>query len=207
MLYNTTHKFTKLIIPPSQEDIYNCPHYFSMSYDQIKNSNAPSFVMNILDQFPFDGRKNIIQVRPQDFRNGNKIVDGIQWHTDVSARMLNDKKLFVKRHNDWHLMLISFGAGCSTEFITTPMELIDNLEDHKNWSEALSKKLLEPFEIITASKNQLVEYTERDMHRADGIVQSTGLRLAIIAFDCDNGEGNVRILPSIKELDNLEKRK
>jgi hypothetical protein len=201
MFYNTTHQFTKTIEPPSQEDIYNCQHYFSMSYDQIKAAGAPEFLIKLLDQFPFDGRKNIIQVRPQDFRSGDKVVDGVQWHTDVSARMLNDKKLFVKKHNDWHLMLISFGAGCSTEFITTPMELIDNLDEHQKWPEAMTKALAQPFETIVAPKNQLVEYTERDMHRADGIVQSTGLRLAIIAFDCDDGEGNVRILPSIKELD------
>lgn len=201
MLYNTTYRFTKTIEPPSREDIYNCHHYFSMSYDQIKIAGAPEFLIKLLDQLPFDGRKNIIQVRPQDFRNGNKVVDGVQWHTDVSARMLDDKKLFVKKHNDWHLMLVSFGAGCSTEFIATPMELIDNLEEHQKWATVLTEKLTKPFETIIAPKNQLVEYTERDIHRADGIMQSNGLRLAIIAFDCDDGEGNVRILPSIKELD------
>ena len=105
MLYNTTHKFTKLIEPPSQEEIYNCPYYFSMSYEQIKAADPPQFLLNILDQFPFDGRQNIIQVRPQDFRK-NIIVDGKQWHTDVSARLLNDKKLFAKKHDDWHLMLV-----------------------------------------------------------------------------------------------------
>ena len=203
MLYNTTHQFTKLIDPPSQEDIYNCPHYFTMSYDQIKAAGAPQFLVKILDQFPFDGRKNIVQVRPQDFRKNN-IVDGMQWHTDVSARLLDGKKLFAQKHHDWHLMLISFGAGCSTEFITTPMELIDNLAEHQTWPSALSEKMKEPFETVVANKNQLVEYTELDIHRADGVIHSTGLRLAIIAFDCDDGDGNVRVLPSIRELDTNE---
>ena len=200
MLYNTTHKFTKLIEPPSQEEIYNCPYYFSMSYEQIKAADPPQFLLNILDQFPFDGRQNIIQVRPQDFRK-NIIVDGKQWHTDFSARLLNDKKLFAKKHDDWHLMLVSFGAGCNTEFIETPMELSDNLTEHMIWPEVLSKRLEESFETITVPKNQMMEYTPTDIHRADGINHSMGLRLAIIAFDCDEGDGNIRILPTIKNLD------
>lgn len=201
MIYNATHKFTKIIEPPSQEDIYNCPHYFSMSYDQIKESGPPEFLIKLLDQLPFDGRKNVIQVRPQDFRVANTPIDGLQWHADVSARLLNDKKLFAKKHDDWHLMFISFGAGCGTEFITTPMDLIDNLTDHQNWPGALAKALEQPFDTILAPKNQLVEYTPRDLHRADGVMHSTGLRLAIVAFDCDDGGGNVRVLPSIKKLD------
>lgn len=211
MLYNTSHKFTRVIDPPSQEDIYNCPHYFAMSYDQVKISGAPKFLMNLLDQFPFDGRKNILQIRPQDFRSENTPIDGRHWHTDYNVRLLNNEtqiKKYANNHNDFHLMVISWGAGCSTEFITTPFELPDNLavKDTKEgwnlWNDELSKKLLEPYNVISAPKNQMVEYTTKDLHRADGIMHSTGLRLMIVAFDCDDIDGVERILPSIRDIDN-----
>ena len=211
MLYNTTHKFSKIIEPPSQEDIYNCPHYFAMSYDQVKSSGAPDFLIKLLDQFPFDGRKNILQIRPQDFRSGNVPIDGRHWHTDYNVRLLDGDtrqvKVYANGHNDFHLMVISWGAGCSTEFIDTPLELPDNLqnrntkEDWDKWDNALKDALSKPHQIVTAPKNQMVEYTTRDLHRADGVLHSRGLRLMIVAFDCDNIDGVVRILPTIKEMD------
>jgi len=213
ILYNTSHKFTKIIDPPSQDEIYNCPHYFGMSYDQVKSSGAPDFLMKILDQFPFDGRKNILQIRPQDFRSKNMKIDGTHWHTDYNVRLLDSsgqKKVYAKNHDDFHLMVISWGAGYSTEFIATPMNLPNNLElkDTKekweNWDVTLKDRLSNPFVTVTAPKNQMVEYTTRDLHRADGIMHSSGLRLMIVAFDCDEIDGNVRILPSIKELDNTK---
>ena len=212
MLYNTSFKFTKTINPPSQEDIYNCPHYFAMSYDQVKSSGAPKFLIDLLDQFPFDGRKNVLQIRPQDFRTGNAPIDGRHWHTDYNVRLLdqygNQYKEYAKNHNDFHLMVISWGAGCSTEFMTTPIELPDNLlnkdtqEAWESWNNALNDRLKEPYAAISAPKNQMVEYTTTDFHRADGIMHSQGLRLMIVAFDCDDIDGSVRVLPSIKDIDN-----
>lgn len=211
MLYNTTHQFTKIIEPPSQEDIYHCPHYFAMSYDQVKQSGAPEFLIKLLDQFPFDGRRNVLQIRPQDFRDGNNPIDGRHWHTDYNVRLLENniqKKMYANNHDDFHLMVISWGAGCSTEFIDSPMELPNNLElkDSKEkwdlWDKALSDRLIQPFEVVSAPKNQMVEYTARDLHRADGIMHSNGLRLMIVAFDCDDIIGRVRVLPSIKDIDN-----
>ena len=181
MLYNTTHRFTKFITPPSQEDIYNCPHYFAMSYDQVKKAGAPQFLIDLLDQFPFDGRKNILQIRPQDFRTQNASIDGRHWHADYNVRVLdengNQKKVYAKTHDEFHLMVISWGAGCRTEFIDTPMELPNNLIDWQSWDEELNEKLKLPYDIVSAQKNQMVEYTGRDLHRADGIMHSTGLRL------------------------------
>lgn len=204
MLYNTTHKLTKIIDSPSQEDIYNCPHYFAMSYDQVKSSGAPKFLIDLLDQFPFDGRKNILQIRPQDFRQTNPSIDGRHWHTDYNVRLLDneiERKAYAKTHDEFHLMVISWGAGSSTEFIETPMELPNNLEDWDGWKSALDKRLKDSFEVMSAPKNQMVEYTGRDLHRADNIIHSNGLRLMIVAFDCDNIDGNIRILPTIRELD------
>jgi hypothetical protein len=211
MLYNTTHILTKIIPPPSQEDIYNCPHYFAMSYDQVKSSGAPEFLIKLLDQFPFDGRRNILQIRPQDFRWSNTPIDGRHWHTDYNVRLLENgvqTKRYANNHNDFHLMVISWGAGCSTEFIETPMDLPNNLElkDSKEkwdlWDKALADRLDQPFQVISSPKNQMMEYTARDLHRADGIMHSNGLRLMIVAFDCDDIEAKIRILPSIREIDN-----
>lgn len=212
MLYNISHRLTKIIEAPSQEDIYNCPHYFGMSYNQVKTSGAPQFLIDLLDQFPFDGRKNILQIRPQDFRAGNVPIDGRHWHTDYNVRLLdkngNQNKVYANSHDDFHLMVISWGAGCSTEFVDTAFELPDNLaykdtkEDWENWNKALQARLQQSYQVISAPKNQMVEYTSRDLHRADGIMHSKGLRLMIVAFDCDDIVGQLRILPSIKEIDN-----
>jgi hypothetical protein len=207
MLYNTTHQFTKIIAPPSQEDIYNCPHYFGMSYEQVKQSGAPQFLLSLLDQFPFDGRKNILQIRPQDFRTDSPSIDGRHWHSDYNVRLL-DKKIYANSHDDFHLMVISWGAGCCTEFIDTPMELPNNLDlkDSKEgwelWDSSLKTKLEDPHTVVSAAKNQMVEYTSRDLHRAGSTAYSQGYRLMIVAFDCDSIDGNVRVLPSIKEIDN-----
>jgi hypothetical protein len=211
MLYNTTHKLTKVILPPSHEDIYNCPHYFGMSYEQVKTSGAPDFLVKLLDQFPFDGRRNILQIRPQDFREGNNPIDGRHWHTDYNVRLLIDgeqKKIYANNHDDFHLLVISWGAGCSTEFINTPMDLPNNLELKESkekwelWDKSLADRLVQPFDVISAPKNQMMEYTARDLHRADGIMHSQGLRLMIVAFDCDDIDGKIRVLPSIRDIDN-----
>jgi len=209
LLYNGTHKLTKVIAPPSQEDIYNCPHYFGMSYEQVKWSGPPRFLINLLDQFPFDGRKNVLRICPQDFRQGIATIDGTYWHVDHSVRLLRlnqtEWKAYAKTPDEFHLMLISWGAGCKTEFLDSPMELPAKIVEDRyrsDWKVALEKRLSEdPPKIVTVEKNQLVEYTSRDIHREDGVVHSTGLRLMVAALDCDDIQGNVRIFASIKELD------
>lgn len=214
MMYNTTAKFGKFIEGPSQEEIYNCPYYFSMSFDQIKAAGCPQFLTKILDQFPWDGRQNIISVRPQDFRNDVSDVsnsgrrdDGKHWHTDYNIRLVDkdgvEYKTYAKHIDEFHLMNICWGAGYPTEFITTPMDLPDNFskEGWVAWNEALDKRLQEPFEIKERPEGQLVEYTARDIHRGKGVQTSYGLRLIIIAYDTDSLVNLVRIHPSIKQLD------
>lgn len=213
MLYNTGHRFTKIIDPPSQEDIYNCKYYFGLNYNQVKVSGAPKFLIDLLDQFPLDGRNNFLQIRPQDFRVGMPYnVDGTHWHTDYGVRLVdsngNQIKAYAKNHNEFHVMTISWGHGTLTDFIKTPMELPNNLEYNNTkerwefWNNSLLNRLKEPFEFISAPMNQMSEYTSRDLHRNDGIIHSNGLRLLIIATDCDHIEGSVRIWPSIREIDN-----
>jgi hypothetical protein len=213
MLYNTGHKFIKIIDPPSQEDIYNCPYYLAMSYEQIKQSGAPQFLIKILNEFPFSGRKNFLQIRPQDFRT-NELpynFDGTHWHTDYNVRLLRyDKqvKFYAKNHQDFRIMSMSFGAGPSTQFITTPMELPNNLEtqDSKEkwdiWDKSVKSRLEQGYDSKTSAKNQLSEYTTLDLHRCDGSIYSNGLRLVIVAIENDDIDGNVRILPTIRDYDN-----
>lgn len=212
MLYNTGHKFTNIIEPPTQDEIYNCKYYFGSSYNQVKASGAPKFLMDLLDQFPFDGRNNFLQIRPQDFRKGMPYnVDGTHWHTDYGVRLLDEngkqKKMYARDHNEFHVMTISWGAGTLTEFVKTPMELPNNLEYNdtkekwETWNNLLLERLKEPFESFSSPMNQMSEYTSKEVHRNDGIIHSNGLRLLIIATDCDRVEGTPRIWPSIKELD------
>ena len=60
-------------------------------------------------------------------------------------------------------------------------------------------KVSSTIRVISAPKNHLMEYTTRDLHRADGILHSNGFRLMIVAFDCNIIDGQVRVLPSIKK--------
>lgn len=205
MLYNTTHKLGAFIEGPTQEEIYNCPHYFAMSLQQIRDAKAPTWLLKVLDQFPFDGRNSIIQVRPQNFRNENIKIDGSHWHSDYNQRLIdkdgNEYKVYPTRHDDFHVMTVAWGAGPQTEFITTPMELPNNLEDWQAWRDALDLRLSQPYESMKCPKGQMIEYTSYDLHRADGILHSTGYRLIIIAFDNDKIEGNVRINPSFNQIE------
>ena len=205
MLYNTTHKLGDFIEGPTQEEIYNCPHYFAMSLNQIKESHAPSWLLKVLDQFPFDGRNNIIQVRPQDFREKNVKIDGSHWHCDYNQRLIDkdgkEYKVYPSRHDDFHIMTVSWGAGPMTEFIETPLDLPNNLDDWPAWKRNLDERLKEPYQSSLCPKGQMIEYTSYDIHRADGRLHSNGLRLIIIAFDNDNIKGNVRINPSFNQIE------
>jgi hypothetical protein len=203
MLYNTTWKFTKVIDPPTQEEIYNCPHYFGMSYEQVRDSGPPEFLMKLLDQFPFDGRKTILQIRPQDFRNGPIGIDGIEWHSDYNVRLL-DGKHYAKDHDEFHLMVISWGYGPKTEFLTTPMHLPNNLVDYDKWkSEFELRCRFSTLNVVQAPKNQMVEYKSSDLHKAGSWKHGDGpgFRLMVVGFDTSYIDGNIRILPSIREND------
>ena len=202
MIFNATHRFCKIIEPPSQEEIYNCPHYFAMSYDQVKKSGAPTFLIKLLDQFPFDGRKNILQIRPQDFRQGNPPQRGAFWHLDDNVELMKpDGTTFDKYARDildWHLMSITWGAGSKTEFADSPVELSTSAVAQ----EALvARSLPANHSIVSSEWNHLYEYTSRDLHRGDGKCHGGGLRLFIVAFDCSDIENQIRILPTLRQQD------
>lgn len=201
MLFNATHKLSKYIAPPSQDDIYNCPHYFGMSLEQVKRT-CPQFLKDLLDQFPWDGRKTHLQIRPQDFRHGNPPQRGAFWHLDDNAEMIRpngstyDK--YAKDINDWHLMSITWGAGSKTEFCDLPLDLpYTTCANEGN----VIKALPATYPIMAAEHDYLYEYTSRDLHRGDGKCHKQGLRLFIVAFDSSDFENNERILPSIRQLD------
>ena len=197
MLYNASHTFTKFIEEPSQEDLYNCPHYFGMSTEQVKKSGAPEFLLKILDQFPWTGRPNVCQIRPQDFRYGRPPIDGGFWHVDDNVRLLDNKVATAKHIDDMKLFVISFGGMCLTEFCKTPMELPNHFESgpHSTYQGFIST----PFEIHTAQHNQLVEYTSKDFHQASPVFNTGKIRLMMVLFESDSIMGNVRVLPSIRE--------
>lgn len=190
--YNCTHRFTKFIEEPAQEEIYECPHYFGMSLDQVIAAGAPQFLRTILDQFPWQGRPTVLQIRPQDFRTENILIDGTWWHCDTNYRATDGSKIWAKNETDMRLMVVSFGGVRETEFVKTPME-------YEGW--ANSKQLLDgkEFEIEVAQPNQLVEYTSLDFHRASPNIRFGKMRLMIVAFESDEIMGNVNVLPSIKD--------
>jgi hypothetical protein len=198
MLYNATHKLTVSIAEPSQEDIYNCPYYFGMSYDQVKQSGCPEFLVKLLDQFPFDGRKNVLQIRPQDFRTQRPNIDGAFWHCDDNVRLINDTPC-ADSIDDFHLMVISWGGMCGTEFIETHMDLPNHLQDPQGAHNLMNHYIAQGIETKIMPSGVMVEYTSRDLHRAALINDVGKLRLMIVAFDNNKIDGNIRILPTIRE--------
>jgi hypothetical protein len=204
MIYNNGVKFGKIIEEPSQGEIYSCPEYFAMSREEIEaDEGCPPFLRRILGEFPFDGRPNVVQVRPQDFRSGYPILIGDHWHTDVLVR-LNDKRVRVAKHaHEFHLMVASWGNVVETEFMTEPTDMPDLFTDKAFGPvQLLSWARLYTGKTQCAEPGQLVEYTSTDIHRVPGNSANIGrCRLLIIAFDCDEYMAGGKKLQSIAEKD------
>jgi hypothetical protein len=203
LLYNTTHRVTKSIASPSQEEIYNCPEYFALSYDEIlKSKTCPEFLKKILDEFPWDGRPNVLQVRPQDFRVKRPELLGDNMHTDIMVR-LNDGNVRVARNShEFHLMVCSWGGVTGTDFIKTPMEMrdiFDGVKPEFTPMDLLNTVHATPFDVVTSKEGELIEYTSRDIHRMHPNYRLGNFRLMIVAFDTDTVVAGGMVLPSIKE--------
>jgi len=199
MLYNTGHKFLNFIDEPSQEEIYNCPHYFGCSTEEIKKNGAPEFLLKILDQFPWSGRPNVCQIRPQDFRKARPPTDGFFWHCDNNVRLKNGGVSQTTNVHDFRLMSISFGGMCSTEFINTPWDLPNFITDHGGAYHGSERLMQAPFEIISLPQNQIGEYTSLDFHRASPVSNTGKIRLFFVVFESDDVRGSEWILPSVRE--------
>lgn len=80
---------------------------------------------------------------------------------------------------------MSFGSGCRTEFIKTPLEL----EDYRvvGMGSVLDQfNALSGYNIESPPFGQLAEYTPFDFHRLGAERSVGGLRLFIVSFDCDD---------------------
>jgi hypothetical protein len=202
VIYNTGQRYGKLIEPPTQEEIYNMPEYFALSREEIyAHDGCPSFLKRILDQFPWDGRNNVLQVRPQDFRKAKPALLGDHWHIDIMVRLNDGHVRVAKSLDEFHLMVCSWGDVVETEFIATPLDLPD-LNDpsisHMDFFHEVNRR---QFEIRAPKPGQLVEYTSKDIHRMGPNIKLGNLRLMIVAFDTDSVGGSGLILPSIRDKD------
>lgn len=201
MIYNTTHKFTKMMTARSQEEIYNCPEYFAMSRDEIVNSGCPAFLKDTLDEFPWNDRPNVIQVRPQDFRLGKPSLLGDHWHVDVNVRLKDGTVRAAQDMLDFRLLVVSFGNIVETEFIKTPMDLPDLCTAGISHPEVFGRVSTMSMEIEAPLPNQMGEYTSLDIHRMGKNHKVGRLRLMIVAFESSTVPSGGWALPSIREKD------
>lgn len=199
MIYNTGHRFTKLLTSVEQEQIYECPEYFAMSRDEIIKSGCPEFLKRTINEFPWANRPNVIQVRPQDFRRSKPAALGDGWHIDDNVRLKDGKVRVAKSLEDFRLLVVSFGGVVQTDFIATPLEMPDISIPGTHYGEFFSKLANHKFEIHQAAPNQLAEYTSKDIHRMGQSYNLGRLRLMIVAFESDEVVGDGIVLPSIKE--------
>lgn len=205
MLYNASHKFTKHLLPLSQEQIFYCPEYFGMTVDEVcEHPTCPGFLKETLREFPWSGRCNSLQIRPQDFRYRMPVLLGNGWHVDCNVR-LKDGKIRTARHiDDWKIMGVSFGDVVQTIFIETVLDLpelsVPQQDDHGKFF----------FEILPAQKFtyhapaecQLAEYTTRDIHSIGKNFNMGRMRLLILGVESDDYAGGGMQLPSIWEREN-----
>ncbi len=204
MIYNTGVKFGKIIESPTQEEIYSCPHYFAFSKQEIfDDKDCPPFLKRLLDEFPFDGRNNVVQVRPQDFRTAKPPLIGDHWHTDVMVRLNDNKVRCASSINEFHLMVASWGGVTSTEFMFSEFEAPDILGNMEKFGalELLNKANAVSQISKKALDGELVEYTSGDIHRVSNDFVLGKMRLIVVAFDCDSYLGGGQKLQSIKEKD------
>ena len=206
MIYNTGFKISKYIKGPTQEQIYTMPEYFAMSKTEIyADPNCPSILKEILDQFPWDGRHNVIQVRPQDFKiQIPKEALGGHYHTDIMVLLNDGTSRIAKDSNELHLMVCSWGDVVGTDFLTTPIEMGDifNPADNTSPMDVHLKALHGPQDHYQSKNGELIEYTSLDIHRMGSNPKLGRYRLMIVAFDCDSVPAGGKILPSIAEKEN-----
>lgn len=199
MLYNTGLKLGSFLTPIEQKEIYECPEFFAMSRDEIiQSGQCPDSLKRALDEMPWTGRHNVIQVRPQDWRTQHPVVLGAGWHVDVNARLNDGTVRVAKSPTDFHLMVVSFGEVAETDFIATPMELPDVMTaDHGHLFGVEIHK--QAFEVVSNQPCQLAEYTSTDIHRLSTRYRLGRLRLLIVAFESDDVPSGGAIMPSLAE--------
>jgi hypothetical protein len=202
MLYNTGFKSCKVIKGPTQEQIYKMPEFFAMSRNEIcNNAKCPDVLKEILDQYPWDGRDNVIQVRTQDFRVKRPPALGGHWHTDVMVLLNDGISRIAKSSDELHLMVCSWGGVVGTDFLTTPMEMGDVFTKADNFTvgNIMLNANAGPQDHYQSKDGELIEYTSLDIHRMGTTPNLGKFRLMIVAFDCSTISPGGIVLPSIEE--------
>lgn len=200
VLYNGTHKFLNILPEINQDEIFNCPQFHAMSLSEIYNSGkCPEFLKTTLNHFPWNDKKNLIQIKTQDFRHESKErFLGDSAHVDMDVSAIDGKYRVAKNLFDWRLMLCSFGNIAETDFMIPEMNMVsldDRSTSYVNFFSSLSPKSI----FHRPLPNQLVEYTSRDIHRLSPIRRLGGYRLIIVAIESDEIEAGGIILPSLKQ--------
>lgn len=203
VIYNSGFRFDKFIAPPSQDEIHNCPEYFAFSKEEIyDHKDAPEFLKRIIREFPWDGRKSVLQVRPQDWRKTRPVMLGDGWHIDDCVRLKDGKVRVCKNFDDFKLMTVSFGNVCETDFMSTILDLPDLSMPGTNYAEFFAHVATLKTTSLRPAPNQLAIYTSKDIHKVGSLHHLGKLRLMIVAFESDVVDGEGLCLPSIKERDN-----
>lgn len=187
MIFNTTYELANIIESPTQEELYNTPEFFAMSYeDIIKHPKCPQHLKEVLNQFHWIGRPNYVQVRIQDYRKEKGFTLGHGWHVDLNTPLANGRENRAKNLDEFRSMTASFGNVLETQFVKGPIE-IDihkvNPYDHVQFANYIAN--LNP-EVVTALPDQLAIYTAYDAHRANPIYRIGNIRMIIVTVECDS---------------------
>lgn len=200
MIFNNRYNLANIFWPVEQEEIFNCPDFYAMSHeDIIKNKDCPKFLKRILEGFPWSGRPNFVQVRPQDFRAGKPYVLGDGWHCDISTNLANGRVHSPKNLDEFRMLTVSFGDVAETEIIKGPLEINDvSPYDFQAFYNKVSSM---QFETITAKPDQLIDYSSTDIHRINPAYRLGKMRLIIVAAECDERieKEGCRIIPSLRD--------
>jgi len=204
LLYNTGYKFTQVFPEVDQESILNCPEYFAMNLDQVtKDLQCPAFLKELLNKFPWTGRNNVIQVKPQDFRISKPATLGEGIHLDLNVRLNDGKTRMADSVDDFKLFVTSFGEVVETEFVKDSLELPALKDDLSNLMEVFGA-LPAKVEWNSSAPNQLCEYTSRDFHRMGTNYKLGKARLLVVAFECNKNLADGKVLPNILTRGNLK---
>lgn len=201
MIFNTEYQLTKIFDPLTQEQIYNTPGFFALSYeDIISKSECPEHLKAILNGFPWSGRPNFVQVRIQDYRKAMGFTLGTGWHVDINTQLATGTMHLAKSLDEFRSMTVSFGNVSETEFVKGPFEVDTTIYDPYNHVQFASHVASRNPDFEKALPNQLAIYTTRDIHRASSTYTLGNIRLIIVTVECDEPleAGAGFVVPSLK---------
>lgn len=199
MIYNNGHRFVKNMPAISQADIWNVPEFFACSYEEIVHHPQCTIALKILlDHFPWSGRNNVIQVKPQNWVLGRPDILGDGWHMDVNVRLADGVERSAKSMDDWRLMICSWGGVVGTDFMVDQFHGPDATPPHDYGIFFENMNRAHPYpRFITAQPEELWEYSSRDIHRVSLNANTGRVRLMIVAFECDETPAKGMVFPAL----------